>query len=201
MSYSVGPHPGPERLEQYALGQLAEIEAATVEEHFLVCGICRDRLDKIESFIIAARTALADAERERAAPAAGNLAIGHWSLSGGLLVAAGLTLVLIGVVAPWRYGVPGGPAQSVTLLATRGPADARVSPGQLELRVDAAQLPEAANYRLEVVNSTGKQVWRSGRIAKAPEIRATVPPIRRGHYWVRIYGGDTLVRECGLSVE
>ena len=201
MAYIIGPHPGPETLEQYALGQLAETDAATVEEHFLICGVCRDRLDQMESFIAAARIVLADAESEQATPAAGSARIGLWSWSGGLLVTASLTLVVIGIVAPWRYAIPAGPAQTVTLVATRGPAGARVFPGPIELKVDATQLPEARDYRFEVVNSAGKQVWRSSRIAKAPQIRAAVPRIGRGQSWVRIYGGDALIREYGLAVE
>lgn len=201
MAYSLGPHPGPETLEQYALGQLAESEAATIEEHFLVCGLCRNRLEQIESFVAAARTALADARRERAARAPGKAPMSLFSLSGGLVMAAGFALVLIGIVAPWRSGMPGGPTQTVALLAMRGAADVRVSPGKLELTVDTAQLPPAGQYRLQLVNSMGKQVWVSGTIPKSPEVRAAVPPIGRGHYWVRIYGGDTLLREYGLAVE
>lgn len=201
MAYSVGPHPEPETLERYALGQLPESEAASVEEHFLVCGLCRNRLEQIEAFVAAARAALADAKHGRTAGAPGKAPIALWSLSGGVAMAAGLALVLIGIVAPWRSSMSGGPAQSVALLAMRGMGDARVSPGQLELKVDTTQLPEAGQYRLELVNSTGKQVWVSSRLPKSPEIRAAVPPIGRGHYWVRIYGGDKLIRECGLSVE
>jgi hypothetical protein len=41
-------HVSDEALEEYSLDRLPESSLATVEEHLLVCGPCRDRLEEIE---------------------------------------------------------------------------------------------------------------------------------------------------------
>jgi anti-sigma factor RsiW len=50
-------HIDEETLELYALGRLAEEEAAPVEEHLLVCHSCQDRLASTDEFIRTVRAA------------------------------------------------------------------------------------------------------------------------------------------------
>lgn len=44
------------------LGRLPEPEQAVIEEHLLVCEICRNRLDEAEAFAKAMRQAISDSD-------------------------------------------------------------------------------------------------------------------------------------------
>jgi len=52
-----GDHIDEETLECYALGRLAEDEAASVEEHLLVCHSCQDELAAADEYISTVRAA------------------------------------------------------------------------------------------------------------------------------------------------
>ena len=52
------PHITDDDLEPYALGRLAEAQAAPVEEHLLVCEECRGRLAGWDGYPRAMRAAL-----------------------------------------------------------------------------------------------------------------------------------------------
>ena len=50
-------HIQDEPLERYSLGMSLEGETCTVEEHLLICQTCRDRLESLDSYHRAMRTA------------------------------------------------------------------------------------------------------------------------------------------------
>jgi anti-sigma factor RsiW len=52
-------HISDDELERYAMGTLSESGCATVEEHLLACPQCQDRLESIERYVAAMRSAAA----------------------------------------------------------------------------------------------------------------------------------------------
>jgi anti-sigma factor RsiW len=52
------PHIDEDDLELYALGRLAQAQAAPVEEHLLVCETCRARLAEWDGYTRAMREAM-----------------------------------------------------------------------------------------------------------------------------------------------
>jgi hypothetical protein len=48
-----GLHLDEDLMDRYALQTAADQELATVEEHLLICGVCRRRLVELERFISA----------------------------------------------------------------------------------------------------------------------------------------------------
>jgi hypothetical protein len=50
-------HPGEEALENYAMGRSRGAQLAQIEKHLLVCSICQDRLEELEAFLAAMRSA------------------------------------------------------------------------------------------------------------------------------------------------
>ena len=51
------PHFKNDTLEKYALGRLPEARTASVEEHLLLCGSCREKLSEVDALIEALRLA------------------------------------------------------------------------------------------------------------------------------------------------
>ena len=59
-------HPHDDELERYAMDKLGGDQAAALEEHFLACPECRDRLVEVEDFIATFRSVVApEASRVR----------------------------------------------------------------------------------------------------------------------------------------
>ena len=55
----MGAHIPEEELELYAVSRdFAEGRLAAIEEHLLVCHVCQDRLQELDEYISAMRTAL-----------------------------------------------------------------------------------------------------------------------------------------------
>ena len=53
-------HIGEDDLEQYAMRTLPESACATLEEHLLICWVCRDRLESTNQYVAAMKLAAAD---------------------------------------------------------------------------------------------------------------------------------------------
>jgi hypothetical protein len=63
-------HPRADTLERYSLGQLTGASVDRAEEHLMVCGTCRERLDDFESFLALIRAAHAPLTMSSGSPAA-----------------------------------------------------------------------------------------------------------------------------------
>lgn len=50
-------HLRADTLERYTLGRLSDASAGHAEEHLLLCGTCRQRLDEFDSFLALLRVA------------------------------------------------------------------------------------------------------------------------------------------------
>jgi anti-sigma factor RsiW len=51
------PHFKNDTLEKYALGRLPAARTASVEEHLLLCGACREKLSELDALIETLRLA------------------------------------------------------------------------------------------------------------------------------------------------
>jgi hypothetical protein len=58
MDLSTGKHPDDESVERYVLGSMSQPAAMQIEEHFLVCQVCRENVRKMEEYIQGMRGAL-----------------------------------------------------------------------------------------------------------------------------------------------
>jgi predicted anti-sigma-YlaC factor YlaD len=56
------PHFPEHVLESYAMGKAPSLDYGPLEEHLLLCEACRQRLMKVEEFILVIRAALAEME-------------------------------------------------------------------------------------------------------------------------------------------
>ena len=85
--------------------------------------------------------------------------------------------------------------QDVVLDAYRGAASEAPAGQPLDLKIDLKDLPQAAGYRVEVVDATGRRVWSGGTPARLTK------GLSPGLYWVRLSTntGEPL-REYGISV-
>jgi hypothetical protein len=226
---SVLVHATEELLEEYSFGRIREPQLGWLEEHLLICPRCQSELDDIEEYKAFMKAGLASFESERLAAAGrwdfptgpdspAHLASGlgrafslHFVWRGMLtknLLAAALPLVLTGTAVILRMQSPPvamGPVATIKLIALRGGEGdvARAPSGRpLDLAFDRTDLPVDLSYRAEVVNSSGRQMWRgSVRIAEQHLSIRVDRPLGTGMYWVRLYSSSgQLLREFGLNV-
>ncbi len=62
-------HMDAEEIERYSLGDLPEREAAPFDEHLLICGLCRTKVEASDAYLAAMRGAASlvrQAERQTA---------------------------------------------------------------------------------------------------------------------------------------
>jgi hypothetical protein len=212
-------HPAEEVLEEYGFGRVREPALTYLEEHLLVCASCQARLQELDEFAALMKSAAAgflrDSQPSRRTPA--------WfpvprvpAVS--LFLVAGMLLVALGAGIAWRWrSVP--VAATVQLAALRGGgvvggAGARggggvssnLAPGPadrpLDLAVNAASLPAAASYRLEMVDQSGRTFWTGEAKIAGAQLSAHVPSgPRPGIYWIRLYTtNNELLREFGMRL-
>jgi hypothetical protein len=208
-------HPSEDVLDEYALGRLPESTVATLEEHILLCSGCQSRVLDVDDFVAAMKTAAAEIRQkdfERLTHTANpphrpRVQTALWTLA---LVSAGIAGVVISV----RIERP-PEAIAVPLSAFRGGeagGSAHAPAGRtLRLMIDSSTLPLAAEYRLQVVNANGREVWSGAAVASDGKLSAQIArTLRPGVYWVRIYsaglsarpsGGPDLLREFGLRLD
>ncbi len=201
MPNSLGSHPSDDELEQYSLGRLGDEQATPLEQHLLLCENCRRRVEEFDEFVAAMRTALQETEREqRARP----ILLLKWLAGAPKPAWAGAVAAVLAAVmlVPWREQPPAEPF-AVRLEALRAAISAGAPAGRpLMLEVDFTGLETGHDYRIEVVDAFGARVW-NGSVRPGAE-RAAVAlgrSLKRGQYWVRIFGSsEDLLREFGLAV-
>lgn len=210
MKFDDRSHVGSEALEQYSLQHLSEAECERVEEHLLICPQCQDELAQIETFIADMKAAIA-IQQQRELARSGESLFARWFrvVPRPALVTAFAAVVLAVAAVPWmmRENAPAAAPFAVQLAVMRGPESAGMATAEsgrpVQLRISAAEIPEAPAYRLQVVNAAGEQVWTGEPRREDAQLAADVAaPLPKGAYWVRLYasGGEHL-REFGLMVK
>jgi hypothetical protein len=183
-------HPNEDRFENYTLGKLSEIEGADFEEHLLICESCQRTLAEIADYVRLMKVATAAYVRGR--EGARRRGVRRHT-------AAAAVLLLTCLTALFSWRTPSGEPRTIVLDAYRGAptgALAEAPAGQpLDLQIDLREVQPAASYRVEVVDSTGRQVW-SG----ATPVRLT-KGLSPGTYWVRLSSdAGKPLREYGLNL-
>ena len=189
-----GGHFSEDQLELYAFNRMREPECAQLEEHLLVCGQCRSRLNEIDGYIAVMRAAAIE-PRKKPPERSRKLILTSPLWVGGLALIAALLFYSpsprsIQPAEIELQSLRGGPS-----LMSHGPAGAPLS-----LTIDATSLPKLPAYRLEIVDANGGPVWQASVSSEGQRIRTRVQRnLGRGTYWVRLYG-DSLLREYGLEL-
>ncbi len=201
----VNYHATEDHLESYAMGRLPELEVEVLEEHLLLCQGCQLRLDETEAYVVAMKTALRQAAKE---PATIGDRLRSWvaDFQPGFTPAwaASAALLALAFGLSTRLPILQKPAEPifVRLEAMKGETDIPIANRPLTLALDSRGLPASANYRLQIVNQSGKPVWEAAATPGDANLQAFVKkPLGAGQYFVRIYGpGPELLREYGLHI-
>lgn len=196
-------HLSDETLERFAMSKLAEPALAPCEEHLLLCHLCQDKLQDMDKYVRAAKSAAAKLPAEpaplgeRIRNALSGVPRSVWGV--GLAAACALLLIV-----PSRTP----PSQAIELSANRGteistPQVKRGSPVTLQL--DLTDVSASPIYTVEVVNASGALIWEGKVEPAANKLTAAVPEqLAAGRYWVRLYGNSLktdLLREYPLAVK
>ncbi len=203
-------HPGNEALEKYSLGHLPEAEVERVEEHLLICESCQDELLNVDAYIRDVKEVCKQFEETPATSREGFFKRWLTAFPMPAMAMSGAVAALALLVAiPFIHqstGTHGSPV-AIELAAMRGGSAAGIATAEtgrpLELRIDAALISPAQNYRAEIVNPSGSPVWQGTPATKDGRLIVKVSkPLPAGTYWVRLYGSDPdPVREFGLVVK
>ena len=189
-------HPSEEILEEYVFHRLPEILAAKVEEHLLICQDCQDAITGTDQFLAALKAASSQ-------PAPASVRQG-W-LGARTNPVPVLALALLALVLVWKHPQVASSPVAVSLSSLRGKNPLSPAPAgkPLQLSVDMPDLPSGSKYGVEVVDSTGRPVWKSAVSDIDGKLVATMSkPLAGGVYWVRLYGTNSeLLREFGLSAK
>ncbi len=187
-------HLGEEQIERYSLGEVSEGEAASWEEHLLLCETCRRLVEQSDAYATAMGRAAALLRAESKKPSGFRLPrIVPVLACAALILFAGLLWR-----PAWFSTQPPVPV-AVALTVTRGPALAVTAPAGAPLRIepDLTGLPPWPSYRLEMVDSVGNSVWTG--FYPAGNLTRRMP---RGVYYVRVYSlSGELYREYAMRVE
>jgi hypothetical protein len=193
------------QLEQYSLKRLPEPEVEALEEHLLVCEVCRASATRMDIYVRAMRSVLARMQAE--GESRNKLRLPSWLT--GARMAWVLASCMLAVAAVWLQsrGVPAGNTalatvylQAMRAVNSYGP----VAPAGLPFRMklDVGGLPASANRDAEIVDAVGRPRWK-GTLAAAEEVaEGTVDArLKPGQYFVRLRSSSgELLREYGLAV-
>jgi hypothetical protein len=205
---SVPVHPAEDLLEEYSFGRIREPALTPLEEHLLICAQCQTQLLAIDEYRALMKSGITAFERKRQSAFVPSPHYLFPKIFANVLVAAAVFLMVAGVIG-WRVYRPStevSEATIVRLIALRGgggdgSAHARAG-RRLNLVIDRLNLPSTLSYRLEIVNSSGRQVWSGITRVAGQDISANVDAnFRSGVYWVRLYSGERELREFGLHID
>jgi hypothetical protein len=184
-------HETDERLELYALGRLDEPQVAAVEEHLLICALCQERLDDVESFAMAMHEAIASEP-----PMPPRTAWFSWLTKWPTYIWVPAMAALILAASLWmglgRNQLP--PLATLQLTAIRGDVGS-VAPAR-ETDIQLTDAPAGTALRAEVVDSGGGAIWNGP--GQTIRITKTLAP---GTYFARLYDASgKLLHEYGFRV-
>ena len=215
---SVPTHPREEVLEEYSFGRVHEPLLTVIENHLLICDLCRQNLEELEAYAALVRSVASKWERP---PKKESTTARMFAFTGGPKVALSLVAAMAAVLASaavfeWRAPASAG-SSTVQLVAMRGgnidsktaePTTAdglAIAPARrpVVLEMDGAHLPPSPEYRIKIVDHSGVEVWSGAAEANGSHLSARLTEASRpGIYWVRLYtSGGELLREFGMRVQ
>lgn len=196
-------HPLEEQLERYSMGKLSEAECAPLEEHLLICSMCRERLTETDQYVGLMRVAFRKrnwAEQEVAQP---GFLHALWPIPKPAWAATFALVCVLSFVALHQPAPE--PEIPIALQAVRGVEGPTVSKTgadrPIHLTLDLADLPDNVPYRVEIVNWVGNREWDGESGSSHGKLSVRVSRLSEGLHWVRLYSGATLVREYGLKLQ
>ncbi len=198
--HDLNVHSSDEQLELYTLGRLSASEVTPLEEHLIVCGACREKLEMIGDFALGMRSAgqpQAAQPLPSASPSRWSLFLRHPAISTGLAFVS--VLVVIAIFSATRNHL--APSASLQLTATRGGMPLTVPAHSLDLRLTDAPA-KGGPFRIEIFNASGESVWRGsaplGPAGIEVNVRQSLP---QGDYFVRLYSAaGQMLREYGFRI-
>lgn len=202
-------HPAEEALERFLLNHCEEPELEAVETHILACESCVSRLEVLESDIAASKVALRQFQARQAAKSAKARSWREWLTIPKLVGAGAVAALALGVILVPRLTQHPTAAPEISLSAYRG-LEAVVWPENqpVHVRLNATDLAEGPVI-VQMVDSSGSQIWSSAASVKQHEVSITVPRITEpGTHYLRLYAaargatsqGD-LLREFAFQVK
>jgi hypothetical protein len=205
---SVPVHPTDDLLEEYSFGRVYEPGLTSLEEHLLICDQCQSQLLAIDEYRAVLKSGIATFERGHQSALTRSPRFLFLKLPESMMLAAAVLLMFAGVIA-WRLYRPAtevSEATTVRLIALRGSGgdgSAHAHAGRrLALLIDRMDLPSSLSYRLEIVSSSGREVWSGITRVAGQDISADVNVhFQSGVYWVRLYSGEQLRREFALHID
>jgi hypothetical protein len=188
-------------LDQYAMGTLSEESVQEVEEHLLICQSCQTRLAETDEFLAVFSAAVTEQDAQ-SSPGWKGLVLSRTGLWAGAAALASLAVFLI--VGPRQDTRPS--AVTILMQSFRGAdSDVSVAPGKpMVLVFDLPVHAPLANFEIDVVDTVGNEVVRSGAELRSGRLTARFGKLAGGSYWVRVYRTQPtreLVAEYGLRVE
>jgi hypothetical protein len=190
-------HPSNELLEEYYFHRLGEARLAEVEEHLLLCEVCRNAVQELDVFIPSMKAAVTPPT-----PVSSQL----WSLSKSRAGAwSAAALLVVGLAVFWTRPLDKTAPAEVILSSIRGVESRSEAPAgrALQLHIEAPDLVSGQEYRVTVVDASGGSVWTGTATDADGKILAQVPKrLMSGVYWVRLYDAkEQQLREFGMSVK
>jgi hypothetical protein len=193
-------HAAEADLERYSMHVLPREASARLEEHLLICETCRGRLVEADLYAAAMKDAARDLPPQQHAPEPRQW---RWRWPQVMPVFAAAAAIAIAVVAwPLPRHAASAPF-AISLQTMRGPQTQAQAPSRrpLALQLDLTGLAASPSYRIEMVDRSGNRVWQGAIANPVTPASVTVPPQKRGMYFVRVAlpSGETL-REYGLEI-
>lgn len=201
-------HPAEEALERFLLHHCQEPELEVLETHILACESCVSRLESLESDIAASKIALREFQAQQAAKPANARSWREWLTIPKFSFAGALAALVLGIVLIPRFAQRPAPVPEISLFANRGPESAVWPENQpVHVHLNARDLAEG-RVIVQLVDSSGSQVWRSAATVEQDHVAITVPRITKpGTHYLRLYAagqskaeGDFL-REFAFQVK
>jgi hypothetical protein len=197
-------HPEDDVLEKYAMAKLEEPMVEEIEEHILICASCQDRLDFTETYLRSMKCALASAQT-RSSENPWRSRMGEWSRMPSPMWVGVVAVVLLAIGGTFgtQYFTHSGPPIAVALSATRGETASIAATGPLDMKLDARDLASTVNYRVQIVNADGRDVWhREAASIQDGSVHILVNGhLARGQYFVRLFAPDAgITREFALQL-
>ena len=203
MQLRKGEHASDEALERYATHSLPEAALAEIEEHLLVCSQCQQQLEEIDAYVSAMRSAAKGLDQEDESRKT------YWTRVSRVLTfrkfgwAMAVAAMVLGAVALRVSTNPPAPPFALVLETSRGSGMQHAPAGRrLELSLNTQGLPSFSGYALEVVDDSARRRYQSQVTAEQSVVRASLPGLRRGTYFIRLYSpARELLREYGLQID
>ena len=195
-------HVGEADLESYSMHALSPEASARVEEHLLICETCRQRLVEADEYVAAMKDAASDLPRQNRVTESFRW---RWRWRWPRLIPAFAAVAAFArAVVASLFARRATPAPfAVSLRTLPGPQTQAQAPSRrpLALQLDLTGLAASPSYRIEMVDQSGNRVWRGAIANPAGAAPVTVPPQKRGMYFVRVAmpSGETL-REYELEI-